>query len=496
MVPGTIKSHLHASVQAYAGRPALIDASTGAVVTYGALGERLAAFGERLAASQVQPGEVVMLAGGNSVDMAVALLGAMVYGAIANPVNPALADAEVRTIAEHAGARVLFADAEQAPAWPSLAERNVLRLPLRLGAGDLGRPASITEPTPEGGALLIYTSGTTGKPKGVLLRHRNIVANVATAIDRLGLTADHRTLVILPLFHTFAFISDLCSMLFCGGAAVVESIFDITRLKQLERSVRELGVRSFSAVPLMFELMMRFEIDLRTEALRFCVSGAAPLRPETVAAFHDRYGVPIIPAYGMTETTCFATISPPSAVVPGSCGVPAGCEVRVADDGGADVARGDIGELLVSGPSVIEGGYFRDDRPCYADPEGRWLRTGDLARQDERGYVFIVGRKKNMVIRGGEKVYLEDIDRILAGLSGVLDCASVGVSQDDVDRIVTFVVADPSRSLARAEIFSALRDAVGEAKCPDVVTFVESIPRTATNKVRLGELQRMARDFT
>jgi long-chain acyl-CoA synthetase len=197
----------------------------------------------------------------------------------------------------------------------------------------------------------------------------------------------------------------------------------------------------------------------------------------------------------MTETTCFASISPFNEIRPGSCGKAVGCSIRVADDAGRLLADGEVGEFLIRGESVMSGGYFKSLAPAYVAPAAEglpWLRTGDLGYRDQDGYLFIVGRKKNMIIRGGEKVYLEELDTALARMPGVLDAASVGVTRDPIDGIVTFVVREANCSLDVKDVLEYLRAVVGEAKCPDRVAFAAHIPRTPSNKVRTPELARQA----
>jgi len=484
---GTLGEHLARAADAHAQAPALVEAATGLELSHGQLARRLGQVAALLQRDGVRPGEVVTLVGGNSLDMVLMLLGSMAYGAVANPLNPALTAKEMETLLRHSGSRHVYAERAVALDAPSVEvhELSAYRpLPAASAGGDV---------RPESGALLIYTSGTTGKPKGVLLSHGNLVANVRTAIDWFHLDERHRTLCLLPLFHTFGPVSDVLPMLFSGGAAVIAPVFDVSRLRLVEQAIDQYQVQSFSAVPLMFDLCLRLGVRLG-RSLRYGVSGAAPLHPKTIASFAETYGVPIIPAYGMTEMTCFCTISPPDAVVPGSAGVPARMQVRVVDEHGRDLPRGEIGELVTRGDNVMRGGYFRDDRTCYLDPEGTWFLTGDLGRVDERGYVFITGRKKNMVIRGGEKVYLEDLDRCLAQLAGVADTATVGVSAGSVEKMVCFVVREVGHALEEGAVMGHLRAELGDAKSPDRVVFCASIPRTPTNKVKIAELQAQARE--
>jgi long-chain acyl-CoA synthetase len=484
----TLNTHLERIAHDHGESPALIEASTGFTLSHRAFFERLHQVFGLLESAEVAPGEVVTLMSPNSIDMSVMLIGAMAYGAIANPLNPALSAREIDTLLQHSGSRTLFAPPGRAPSSCPVRVRDLAEYMLH---SPPLTPLSKRGVSPEDGALLIYTSGTTGSPKGVLLSHQNLTANVETAIQWFGLDERHRTLCILPLFHTFGLVSDVLPMLFTGGAAVVSDIFDVTKIKAIDQAIERHQVRSFSAVPLMFDMFLRLGSRLGGGSMKFCVAGAAPLLTRTLADFSARFGFPIIPAYGMTETTCFCTISPPQAIVAGSSGVPARMQVRVVDERGEDLPHGQIGELVARGDNVIRGGYFRDDRGCFLDPQRTWFMTGDLGYIDEKGYVYVTGRKKNMVIRGGEKVYLEDLDRCLSRLADVADSATVGVTQGSTERIVCFIVRERD-TLGEARVMEHLRAEVGDAKSPDRVVFCESIPRTATNKVKIAELQALA----
>jgi long-chain acyl-CoA synthetase len=478
-------------VEQQSRRTALITAAGGRELSYAELGERIENVAAYLAAHAVAQGDVVTLVANNSLDSAVFMVAAMCAGRIVNPISPATTPSQLGALLAHSRSRLILAEDGWSP--PANVSVPCRALPHGLVTGLPRAP----QPQISGrsGVLLVYTSGTLGAPKGVLLSHRNLLGNVATALEHLPFGESHRTLTLLPLFHTFALVSDLLTMLLSGGACVVSDSFDIQKLGQVESALAEHAINSFSAAPLMFDLMLKLDVKMRASDLRFCVAGAAPLSAALVAAFNDRYGVPIIPCFGMTETTCFATISPALAVRPGSCGKAVGCEIRVVDAGGADVVDGATGELVIRGDSVMAGGYFRDEREAYVDGEGVWLRSGDLGYRDADGYLFIVGRAKNMIIRGGEKVYLEELDTALARMSGVLDVASVGVTHGNFEKIVTFVVVEAGQQLECAAIMSYARELVGEAKLPDVVTFCERIPRTPSNKVRMAELKARAQEL-
>jgi acyl-CoA synthetase (AMP-forming)/AMP-acid ligase II len=486
----TINSCLAESITRYKGRISFVDQSTGEQVSYRAFGRRLGQVARLLKDEGVKTGEVVTLISKNSVDLAIMLYGVMAYGAIANPLNPQLTPLEVASVVNHCDSNIIFSDTGLAPdgyqgkRFDIAAYRDAAPLEL-----DLASSGSVREGT---GALLIYTSGTTGNPKGILLSHRNITYNVQTAIGRLGMDSGHTTLCLLPLFHTFGFISDLSTMILSGGKAVVMEMFDISRLALLEIALREYGVNSFSAVPLMFELMLRFNCDLKAASMKFCVSGAAPLKEKTSTEFLAQYGFPIIPAYGLTEATCFATLSRPDRIESRSIGVPANVEIKIISDDSSKLGPREIGELVIKGESVMRGGYFKGGDDCFLDSGKEWFKTGDLGYHDEKGNFYITGRKKNMVIRGGEKVYLEDIDTCLSSWDLIGDSATVSFEDDDGERIACFLVLREGAIATRSEIMSYIRTRMGNLKCPDLLVFRDKIPRTPTNKVRLRELQQLA----
>lgn len=458
---------------------ALVDARSEETLTYAGLHAAVARVHALLEREGAGLGEAVLLRGANSLDFAVALIGTILAGRIALPLSTDLRPEEIARVRDHAGARLALTEAPDVP--------GVRRLPLE--AWREACAASPAAPPSGAGALLIYTSGTTGNPKGVLLPHGALAANVRTAVAWLRYGPEHRTLAILPLFHTFSLVSDLLPMLLVGGTCVIAPNFDVQTLASLPATLARWGIRSFSAVPLIFELLRRMRVPLRGGSLAFCISGAAPLAEATRLGFRDVHGVPILPAYGMTEACCFCSISPPDAIVPGSAGVPV-VELRVLDDQDLDVPAGVVGELVIRGPNVIRDGYYRDDRPVYV--RDGWLRTGDLGRLDASGNLFLTGRKKNMVIRGGEKVYLADIDEVLRRHAGVADAVTVGLLDPLPERIVSFVV--PAQAgCDTTEVARWLRSQLGDRRSPDEVRTLEAIPYTRTGKARLAALQTLAR---
>lgn len=482
----TINSCLSASIRAHEQRTFLIRPSTERL-TYGEFDHRLARVATLLDNLGVRPGDRVALVGSNSIDFAVMLYGTIVAGAVGVPLNPNAPALELQNLVQHAHPKAIFAE-------PQVARAGLCSTALPLSTYRYASPSSgsrwgsaVDSSTP---ALLMHTSGTTSIPKGILLTHGNLACNTRAAVDRLRLQADHMAACILPLHHMFAIVSDLSSMALCGGSTVLLDTFQLERLQAFESAMHEFPVNSFSAAPLMFELMLRFGCRLRTPHLRFCISGAAPLKDSTIAEFRSTYGVEIIPAYGLTETTCFATLSPPGNARAGSCGFPAGVEMRVASETGESLADREIGEIQVSGASVMPGAYLDGAGDCFHENGTRWFKTGDLGYRDAEGYYYITGRKKNMVIRGGEKVFLEDLDVCLQSMPGVEDAATVRIDVDGEERVASVVVLASGSGIQIAQIEQWLAERVGPLKSPDLVLLSDMIPRTPTNKVKVMELQQ------
>lgn len=483
----TINDYVLDSISRHPEKTLLIEWSTGEEVTYASFGQRLNQVASVLKDEGVREGDVVTLISDNSIDMAIMMYGVIVYGAIAKTLNPKLTSMEMGNIVSHSGSQIVFAS--NAVVIDGFEGRmlNIASYRAQSSEGTVRKDFD-----PETGAELIYTSGTTGTPKGVLLSHRNIVHNVTTAIDRLKLDHTHTTLCILPLFHNFAFISDLSTMIFCGGSVVIMEGFDISRLASVEAALMQHEVNSFSAVPLMFELFLRFNCRINPPSMKFCVSGAAPLKEKVAVEFLKKYSFPIVPAYGLTESTCFCTISPLEAIDNTSCGVPADNEIKIISDDNEELGPYEIGELIVKGESVMRGSHFRSDDHCFVDPEGTWLKTGDLGYYDQKRYLHITGRKKNMVIRGGEKIYLEDVDLCLTHLRGVAESSTVSFEELEVEKIACFVVLDGGSNLSSFDVLSFLRERMGQLKVPDIIIIQSYLPRTATGKIKVGELRKLA----
>jgi long-chain acyl-CoA synthetase len=364
-----------------------------------------------------------------------------------------------------------------------MVEESLFPLVWRDGIQKTVRPVS-------NGGVLIYTSGATGTAKGVLLSVSNIEANVATAAAAFGYKPGWVSGCLLPLYHTFSLISDVLPVLQTGGTVVVLPTFEMPGAKLIVDAFRKYGVRSYSAPPIIFEAFTALDCLTDTD-LQFAIAGAAPLYEAVKEDYETRFGHPIIPCYGLSEATCFVTISPLGAVRANSVGKAADIEICVLDEHSASLPPDQIGEIALRGPSVIRDGYYRDgQRYSSVFTQDGWLLTGDLGRIDRDGYVYVTGRKKNMVIRGGEKVYLEDLDRSLVQYPGVEHSASIVISARETwDRAISFIAPRQDAVLTRQALAAHVRKNLGSNYVPDDIVFTDRIPRTPTGKPNHMELK-------
>lgn len=475
-----------------AAAPALVDASRGHVCSYAELRDALASYGWLFRQAGVQRGDRFCVLHESRYEQAIAILAGLYHGLLVAPLDPAAPPAMLSRIIAHAAPKLLLSS----PALPEPeglpAHYSVVRV---ASSSELPRaPARLDEHTSHAsneGGLVIYTSGTTGSPKAVLLRSEAIEANVREAAARLGYQPGWRTGCMLPLFHTFGIVSDLLGALGCGGCAVILDLFSLHTIRAIVQDICTWKVRSYSGVPIMFEAFVTLRAGLTRSELEFVVAGAAPLSDELRLHYRAAFAHEIIPCYGLTETVCFACISPRSAIRTRSVGLPL-VGMRVVDEVGAECEQGETGEFELRGPSVLAGGYFRDGG-AHADAftmDG-WFRTGDLGHRDADGYVYITGRKKNMIIRGGEKVYLEDVDRALRAAPWVDDVVTVRiVNMEKGDRAVAFVVApEMDEGHVRRQVCDLVSATLGPRSVPDEIRVLPSIPRTATGKPRYAELR-------
>ena len=340
-------------------------------------------------------------------------------------------------------------------------------------------------------AIIIYTSGTTGKPKGVLLTHRNILANARQITDWLGFNEADRLLCVMPLFHVNGIIVTTVTPMFAAASMVVAPKFSASRHWQI---ISDYGVTSFGSVATMLAMLSQtypegVPAGLNISQLRFALCGSAPVPAEVMRQFEQRFDCLVIEGYGLSESTCRATFNPPNENRrPGSCGLPIGCELKIFDDDDRELGVGEVGEIVLRGENLLKG-YFKNAEATAKAFRSGWFHTGDVGYRDSDGFLFIVDRKSDMIIRGGENIYPREIDEVLYQHPAIQDAATIGVADKLYgEEVKAYVVLREGAAATEAELIAHCRAHLADFKCPKTIEFLKEIPKGPTGKLLKREL--------
>ncbi|MBD0325469.1 MAG: long-chain fatty acid--CoA ligase [Pyrinomonadaceae bacterium] len=451
-----------------------------------------------LASKGIGKGIVVSLLLPNSAEYIIAYFACFKLGALAGPVNSLLKPQEMAYVIAHSEARALLVHTEflpkveevraELPALKSVIEFDDEKRATAEFAGDNLPPCDI-EKNDE--AIIIYTSGTTGKPKGCLLTHGNLLANARQITSWLKFTERDRLLIVMPLFHVNAVMVATLAPLYANGSTVITPKFSVSRFWQ---TISDYKITSFGSVATMLSLLANtypegVPAGLNTEQLRFALCGSAPVPAEVLKRFEETFHCLVIEGYGMSETTCRSTFNPPDERRrPGSCGLPIGNEMKIVDEDVAVVADGQLGEIVLRGENILKG-YFKNEEATAAAFRGGWFHTGDIGYRDADGFYYIVDRKSDMIIRGGENIYPREIDEVLYSHEAVAAAATIGVPDPLYgEEVFAFVVLKEGASLTEEELLSFCRERLADYKCPKAIRFVADIPKGPTGKLLKREL--------
>ncbi len=471
----------------------------GSELTYGAVRHLSACYAAAVIAFGVAPGDRVAVQVEKSPEALLLYLGCLRAGAVFLPLNVDYTLAEVDYFLGDAKPSLVVVGPERRDGVAEIAKRHgVARVETLAGDGG-GSLADIVSRQPEAWtdisrepghlAAILYTSGTTGRSKGAMLTHGNLASNAEALVQTWRFTQRDTLIHALPIFHTHGLFVATNVTLMAGAAMILLPKFDPAEVLKVMPSASVLmGVPTFYTRLLEHRGLTREA----TASMRLFVSGSAPLLAETHRQFRERTGHAILERYGMTETSMNTSNPYKGDRVPGSVGLPLpGVEMRVTEpETGRPLTNGGVGMIEVRGANVFAGYWGMPDKTKTEFRADGFFITGDLGRIDERGYLWILGRGKDLVITGGFNVYPKEVELEIDALPGVLESAVIGLPHPDFGEAVTaVVVADGDGPPGEAEVLAALRERLAGYKCPKRVIFADALPRNSMAKVQKNVLR-------
>jgi long-chain acyl-CoA synthetase len=454
----------------------------------------------------IGPGEVVTLYASNSWEWIASYFAIARIGAVINPVNTMLTPAEIEYVVTDCGARSIITSADKAPAILGVKDSSDVQSIVSFGDAPEGTvsfeelisrdvpPPPMLDVAPEALSTIGYTSGTTGHPKGAMQSHRAVILNGAMTSQMHVRGRDDVVVSALPCPHVYGNVL-MTGMMMFGTKLVLHQVFDPVKVMD-DIAAHEATI--FDGVPTMYMFMLNSPAfaDADLSSLTRCYVGGQTMPVATMEAVEKGFKVPLYELWGMTEIAGVGATHPLyGRNKHGSigCAIPY-CELRIvnAEDASQTMPRGEVGELMVRGPIVMMG-YFGDEAKTREtlEPDG-WLHTGDLGTMDEDGCVFIVDRKKDMILTGGYNVYPAEIERVLAAHPDVA-LAAVGKQPDELKGEIAkaYVVLKEGATVTERALIDFCRESLAAYKCPRQVQFVADVPKTSTGKIMRRELSTL-----
>ncbi|MHA6258310.1 fatty acid--CoA ligase family protein [Sporosarcina sp. CAU 1771] len=479
--------------------------------SYAEFDQSVSMFASALQDLGVKKGDHIAFLLGNSPHFLISLYATMRIGATAIPVNPIYTPDEISYILQNSDAKVVIAldlllplVEKAAGAFPAIKQyivcETVPDTPEKIAAlaDDVkvkvrtftevissgkpnGQPVDVDENET---AVILYTSGTTGRPKGAMLTHKNLFSNARDIAEYLSFSENDRVIATLPVFHVFALTVVVNAPLLQGATILLVPRFSPGDVFTI---AREQKATVFAGVPTMYNFMYQYPEGKPEdfETIRLSISGGSSLPVALLHDFEDRFDVRISEGYGLSEASPVTSFNPIDRErIPGSIGRSiVNVENKVVNELGEEVPNGEVGELIVRGPNVMKGYYKMPEETEVAIRDG-WLYTGDLARQDENGYIYIVDRKKDMIIVGGYNVYPREVEEVLFAHRDILEAAVIGVPDPNFGESVhAFVVMKEGIPHDEAALISYCEARLAKYKVPKQFDFLDELPKNTTGKI-------------
>ena len=475
----------------------MIAPEPGLSLSYGQLQEDSIRFGKYLAKMGLKKGDKVSFMLANGYQAAKIFLGTMYGGFVVAPLNLLAQPSQLVYVLEHSDTKLVFYCEDQKERLTTAAAKVVRDIRLIEIDNDAESiipesedlsGLSLTEVAEEDDALLLYTSGTTGVPKGVILSHKNMVAGGEYTTLAHELTPEDRALCSLPLYHINGEVVTAVTPLVSGSSVVVPRKFSTSNFWEL---ISEYRCTWFSVVPTMISYLCSATdlsgSDLNVDQVRFGRSASSALPPSLHHTFEEKFGISIVETMGLTETAApvFSNPMDPKLRKYGSPGPAVGNTAKIIDEKGDELPRGEPGEIMIKGDNVMKEYYKAPDITAKTiEPDG-WLHTGDLGYMDEDGFVFVTGRIKELIIKGGENIAPKEIDEALYQHKAVLDAAAVGIPDDTYgEEIMACVTLQPGSSVTEDELLAHCLELLGKFKTPKTIKLMDELPKGPSGKIQ------------
>ncbi|MEH7334436.1 long-chain-fatty-acid--CoA ligase [Neobacillus drentensis] len=463
--------------------------------TYAELDKLVDCAASALSAAGVAKGDRVALLLGNCPEFVIAYYGILRAGAVVVPINPAYTAGEISYILSNSQAVGVIAHSWlEVTIAPLRVKLEKLKMTIYTDSSENDWPweCLIQEPKEafespfiedDDLAVILYTSGTTGKPKGAMLSHRNMASNVASMSQLTEFTEEDRIIAVLPMFHVFSIATCINIPIACGAAIVIVPKFSPT---EVINTIRREKATLFAGVPTMFSFLLQVPGATAEDfsAIRACFSGGASIPVELLHRFEEKFNVHVLEGYGLSETAPVTAFNPLRGTrKPGSVGIDIPeVKNKVVDLNGVEVPRGEIGELIVKGPNVMIGYLGMQEATSSALKDG-WFYTGDLARMDDEGYIYIVDRKKDMILVGGYNVYPREVEEVLYQHPAIVETAVIGVPDKEYGEIVKAFVVINDEGITMDDILYFCQDKLAKYKLPKQVEIMKELPKNSTGKI-------------
>ncbi|MGG3911806.1 long-chain-fatty-acid--CoA ligase [Peribacillus simplex] len=474
-------------------------------VTYQELNQKVDQLAAGLYVQGIRKGDGVALILGNSPEFLIAYYGILRLGAFVVPINPLYTQGEINYLLDNSQVKAVITHVSVEPKLSEVKKQlENLKIVIYTEAED---QESTWEHLMETGtsfnadgspyideedlAVILYTSGTTGKPKGAMLTHRNLVSNADSISKLLELDDKDRVVAVLPMFHVFCMTVCLNTPIACGATVLIQPKFSP---HDVVTTIREKKATVFAGVPTMYSFIYQLpEASAEDcQSIRLCISGGASIPAELLHNFENKFSVSLLEGYGLSETAPLVAINPLKGTrKPGSIGlnIPA-VQSKVVDEFGKELPRREVGELVVQGPNVMKG-YFGMPKATSTAFNDGWFYTGDLATMDEEGYIYIVDRKKDIIIVGGYNVYPREVEEVLYQHPAVIEAAVIGVPDGEYGESVKAFVVVKDEQITMNDIIQFCQDKLVKYKLPKRVEFFKELPKNSTGKILRRELREL-----